>query len=441
MSAQDRSIRYELLGKLGTGSFGTVWKARSKDTGEVVAIKQIDLESSNDDIAEIQQEIRLLGACNSKYITRYYESFVTGSRLWIVMEYLAGGSALDAMRDGPFTEVQAAVVCRELLEGLAYLHSQGKIHRDIKAANVLLADSGQIKLADFGVAAQLSSNMSRRHTFVGTPFWMAPEVIKQAGYDYKADIWSLGITAVEMLTGEPPLSEFHPMRVIFLIPKSPAPVLEGKFSDQCKDFVAMCLQKDVRRRPGAQELLAHPFIRSAGSCTSLKTLIRTQERSETPVEELALMQMSGATQDHFAEQPWEFDTIRPQSSTRYLPPVGSRVSSRTRSEASYGGSTVRPFRRTTESSEGSYKGTDSAHEIDSSGDYGSIWAVQPETPVSKACKVEHPRYDRQPTEQPPKESDLSNKLAELRRLLKEIQTINPHSIRSLVEAQLCEVEG
>lgn len=263
---QNQSSRYRLLCKLGTGSFGTVWKAIEKESSKVIAIKQIDLESSNEDIAEIQKEIALLSECNSRYITAYYESFIMGFRLWIVMEYMAGGSALDIMTKGfTFSELQAAVVCCQVLEGLHYLHLQGKLHRDIKAANILLASTGQVKLADFGVAGQLSSNMSRRHTFVGTPFWMAPEVIKQAGYDCKADIWSLGITLIELLKGEPPLSEFHPMRAIFLIPKSPAPVLDGNFSSDCKDFVWQCLQKDPQVRPDAKILLCHNFLKGMES--------------------------------------------------------------------------------------------------------------------------------------------------------------------------------
>ncbi|GAA5913713.1 hypothetical protein JCM8208_003863 [Rhodotorula glutinis] len=269
----DPSKEYQLQEKLGVGSFGVVYKAIHLPSSRPVAIKIIDLENSDDDIAEIQLEISHLADCDSQWVTRYYGSFLGGWKLWIVMEYLAGGSCLDLLKPGPFSEAHIAIICRELLLGLEYLHHENKIHRDIKAANVLMSASGSVKLADFGVAAQLTATLGRRNTFVGTPYWMAPEVIRQAGYDSKADLWSLGITAIELARGEPPLAEYHPMRVLFLIPKARPPSLEGNFSEAFKDFVALCLIKDPNERPTAKELLQHRFVKYARRTSQLAELI------------------------------------------------------------------------------------------------------------------------------------------------------------------------
>ncbi|EFR01821.1 STE/STE20/YSK protein kinase [Nannizzia gypsea CBS 118893] len=324
--ALDPETLYTKQNCIGGGSFGRVYKGVDKRTGQSVAIKIIDVENADDEVEDIIQEISILSELNSPHVTKYHGSFLKGSDLWIIMEFCSGGSCSDLMRAGRISEEYIMIILRELLLGLDYLHNDNKLHRDVKAANVLLTASGQVKLADFGVSGQLSATMTKKNTFVGTPFWMAPEVIKQSGYDHKADIWSLGITAIELAMGEPPLSDIHPMKVLFLIPKNAPPTLQGPFSKSFKEFVDLCLRRDPRERPSAKELLRHQFVKRAKKTTYLTELIERYERwfakngNRLPDdEEDDVYHQQEKHQPAMAraeDDLWDFGTVRPAGGNR-----------------------------------------------------------------------------------------------------------------------------
>ena len=319
------SERFELGPRIGRGSAGDVHTARDKLTDDIVAVKLVDLEEAEDEVEDIQREISYLMQCSSPFVTKYLGCWLDpgSTRLAIAMEYMAGGSVADLISDafgGPLPESACAVVCRDLLYALDYLHGEGKIHRDVKCANVLLTGAGEIRLADFGVAGTLPQTLggNKRRTFTGTPFWMAPEVIQaheSDGYNSKCDIWSLGITAMEAANGTPPYSDLHPMRVLFFIPKNPPPRLEGaSFSASFKEFCAACLQKDPDRRPRAAQLVNHRFIADAPErCDELVDRVTRRMRGETSTSEMndspsnANAEDTSTVQNHKASVPsWDF---------------------------------------------------------------------------------------------------------------------------------------
>ncbi|KAK9106785.1 hypothetical protein Syun_022796 [Stephania yunnanensis] len=264
VACEDPSTKYELLDELGKGSFGAVYKARDIRTSELVAIKVISLSVEEEGYDDICGEIDMLQQCSHPNVVRYFGSYQGEEYLWIVMEYCGGGSVADLMNatEESLEEHQIAYICREALKGLSYLHSIFKVHRDVKGGNILLTEQGEVKLGDFGIAAQLTRTMSKRNTLIGTPHWMAPEVIEESRYDGKVDVWALGVSAIEMAEGLPPRSTVHPMRVLFMISSEPAPMLEDKekWSLIFHDFVAKCLTKEPRLRPSATEMLKHKFI-------------------------------------------------------------------------------------------------------------------------------------------------------------------------------------
>ncbi|CAB0004154.1 unnamed protein product [Nesidiocoris tenuis] len=252
---------FDIICKLGEGSYGSVYKALHKESGQVLAIKQVPVDT---DLQEIIKEISIMQQCDSPYVVKYYGSYFKNTDLWIVMEYCGAGSVSDIMRlrKKTLSEDEIATILCDTLKGLEYLHLRRKIHRDIKAGNILLNTEGHAKLADFGVAGQLTDTMAKRNTVIGTPFWMAPEVIQEIGYDCVADMWSLGITALEMAEGKPPYGDIHPMRAIFMIPTKPPPSFRepDKWSPEFIDFVSRCLVKNPEERATASEMLNHEFI-------------------------------------------------------------------------------------------------------------------------------------------------------------------------------------
>ncbi|KAL0970418.1 hypothetical protein UPYG_G00241700 [Umbra pygmaea] len=258
---------YELIHRIGRGTYGDVFKARNIKSSALAAIKIVKLDPG-DDITSIQQEITMMKECKHKNIVAYFGSYHSNTKLWICMEYCGGGSLQDIYHvTGPLKEKQIAYVCRETLQGLYHLHETSKMHRDIKGANILITERGDVKLADFGVAAEISASVAKRKSFIGTPYWMAPEVAaveKKGGYNHLCDIWAMGITAIELAELQPPMFDLHPMRALMLMSKSsfqpPKLKEKTKWSAVFQSFVKMSLIKNPRKRPSAETLLQHPFV-------------------------------------------------------------------------------------------------------------------------------------------------------------------------------------
>ncbi|XP_039888145.1 serine/threonine-protein kinase 10 [Simochromis diagramma] len=272
---------WEIIGELGDGAFGKVYKARNKETGVLAAAKVIETKSE-EELEDYIVEIDILAKCDHRYIVKLLDAFYYENKLWIMIEFCPGGAVDAAMLelDRGLTEPQIQVVCRQMLEALDYLHGLKIIHRDLKAGNILLMLDGDIKLADFGVSAKNTKTLQRRDSFIGTPYWMAPEVVmcetmKDAPYDYKADIWSLGITLIELAQIEPPHHELNPMRVLLKIAKSEPPSLEQpkKWSQAFNDFLRKCLDKNPETRPTAAQMLEHPFVKSVTTNRPLRELV------------------------------------------------------------------------------------------------------------------------------------------------------------------------
>ncbi|XP_042290261.1 STE20-like serine/threonine-protein kinase isoform X1 [Thunnus maccoyii] len=272
---------WDIIGELGDGAFGKVYKAQNKQNGTLAAAKVIDTKTE-DELEDYMVEIDILASCNHHHIVKLLDAFYFEGKLWILIEFCAGG-AVDAIMlelERPLTEPQIRVVCKQTLDALIYLHENKVIHRDLKAGNILLSLEGDVKLADFGVSAKNTKTLQRRDSFIGTPYWMAPEVVmcetsKDRPYDYKADIWSLGVTLIELAQIEPPNHEMNPMRVLLKIAKSEPPTLmhPSRWSPEFSDFLRKALDKNVDNRWGPVQLLQHPFVTSVTDSKPLRELI------------------------------------------------------------------------------------------------------------------------------------------------------------------------
>ncbi|XP_061434792.1 mitogen-activated protein kinase kinase kinase kinase 3-like isoform X6 [Lethenteron reissneri] len=362
---------FEIIQRIGSGTYGDVYKARNMRSADLSAIKVIKLEQG-DDFAVIQQEIIMMKECKHQNIVAYFGSYLRRDKLWICMEYCGGGSLQDIYHvTGPLLEPQIAYMCRETLQGLAYLHSRGKMHRDIKGANILLTDHGDVKLADFGVSAQITATIAKRKSFIGTPYWMAPEVAaveRKGGYNQQCDVWAVGITAIELAELQPPLFDLHPMRVLFLMSKSgyqpPKLKDKGRWSPVFHNFIKLALTKNPKKRPAAEKLLTHAFFQQPLNRALALELL---ERASNPEQHHTAQ--SASDQDDEDAEPALVVPRRIPSNNKH------DRAERTRSEITFDQVTFDPPLR---------KETVPHHDLDMQEEYelGSGWSTYPKEPTS-----------------------------------------------------------
>lgn len=284
ISKENPTRLYSGMAKIGEGAAGEVFLATHNSTGNKVAIKKMEINGEN--MKLLVTEIGIMKTSVHDNIVHYYDSYIVDDKeMWVVMEFMGGGcltDILEAFDSVKMSETQIAFVCRETLKSLAYIHAMHRIHRDIKSDNILLGSDGSVKLADFGYAAQLTQKQQKRNTVVGTPYWMAPELIRGHDYGTKVDIWSLGIMVMEMAEGEPPYMEFPPLRALFLITTKGIPGLKevNKWSADFQNFFSLCLEKEVSARPEAADLLKHPFMKRACEGRELIPVIQASREAQ-----------------------------------------------------------------------------------------------------------------------------------------------------------------
>jgi len=292
LNREDPNVIFKDQKKVGEGAAGEVFLARDSRSGEEVAIKKMPVNNQN--MKLLVTEIGIMKSSTHPNIVHYFDSFLVQEHIWVVMEYMGGGcltEVLEQFENGVhMTEEMIANICSNTLKGLHYIHNLHRIHRDIKSDNILLGSNGEVKLADFGYAAQLTLEKQKRNTIVGTPYWMAPELIRGQNYDQKVDIWSLGIMCMEMAEGEPPYMEFPPLRALFLITTKGIPDLKKPqdWSNDFRDFVARCLNKDTGMRPDAAELLKHPFLKKISPPNEITRIVKEAKASKERSNQLSV---------------------------------------------------------------------------------------------------------------------------------------------------------